>query len=139
MRRNLRWTIAALTALTVSGLGSLGGDTAWAARRGANYFSNLPVVTHEGKRLRFYDDLIKGKIVVINFIYTSCPDICSLSTARMATVQKWLGERVGRDVFIYSISLDPERDSPDVLKAYSRPSTSVRAGCFSLASPRTFI
>ncbi len=119
MRRSLRSTIAALTVLTVSTLGGLGGDTASAARRGANYFSNLPVVTHEGKTLRFYDDLIKGKIVVINFIYTSCPDTCSLSTARMALVQKWLGERVGRDVFIYSISLDPENDSPEVLKAYA--------------------
>ncbi len=58
MRRSLLWTIAALTALTVSGLGSLGGNTASAARRGADYFTNLPVVTHEGKTLRFYDDLI---------------------------------------------------------------------------------
>ena len=119
MRRSLLWTIAALTALTGSGLGSLGGDTASAARRGVDYFTNLPVVTHEGKTLRFYDDLIKGKIVVINFIYTSCPDICSLSTARMMHVRKQLGELVGRDVFIYSITLDPENDSPEVLKAYA--------------------
>jgi cytochrome oxidase Cu insertion factor (SCO1/SenC/PrrC family)/mono/diheme cytochrome c family protein len=119
MRRSLLWSIAALTALTVWSLGNLGGGTASAARRGANYFPNLPVVTHEGKTLRFYEDLVKGKIVVINFIYTSCPDICSLSTATMALVQKWLGERVGRDVFIYSISLDPENDSPEVLKEYA--------------------
>lgn len=123
MKRSLLWTIAALTALAVSTLGSFGGDTASAARRGANYFTNLPVVTHEGKTLRFYDDLIEGKIVVINFVYTSCPDLCSLATSRMALVQKWLseqlGERLGRDVFIYSISLDPENDSPEVLKEYA--------------------
>ena len=120
MRRSLLWTIAAFTVLTVSTLGTFGGDTAWAARRGANYFSNLPVVTHEGKTLRFYDDLIKGKIVVINFVYTTCPDICSLSTARMAQVVKWLGERVGRDIFIYSITLDPGRDTPEVLAKYAK-------------------
>ncbi len=119
MRRSLLLSIAALTALTVSTLETFGGDAAAAARRGANYFSNLPVVTHEGKTLRFYDDLIKGKIVVINFVYTSCPDICSLSTARMMHVRKQLGELVGRDIFIYSISLDPENDSPDVLKEYA--------------------
>ena len=119
MRRSLLLSIAAFTVLTVSTLGTFGGDIASAARRGANYFSNLPVVTHEGKTLRFYDDLIKGKIVVINFIYTSCPDLCSLSTARMMYVRKQLGELVGRDVFIYSISLDPENDSPDVLKEYA--------------------
>jgi mono/diheme cytochrome c family protein len=69
--------------------------------------------------VRFYDDLIKGKIVVINFVYTSCPDICSLSTARMAWVQEQLGERLGRDIFIYSITLDPENDTPESLKAYA--------------------
>ena len=121
--RSLLWNIAALTALTALTVWSLwpfGEDTTSAARRGADYFSNLPVVTHEGKTLRFYDDLIKGKIVVINFTYTSCPDICSLSIARMAQVRTWLGNRVGRDIFIYSISLDPGRDTPEVLAKYAK-------------------
>jgi cytochrome oxidase Cu insertion factor (SCO1/SenC/PrrC family)/cytochrome c2 len=120
MRRSLPWSIAALTALTVWSLGDLGGGTASAARWGENYFPNLTVVTHEGKTVRFYEDLVKGKIVVINFIYTSCPDICSLSTARMAQVRKWLGARVGRDILIYSISLDPEHDTPEVLAKYAK-------------------
>jgi protein SCO1/2 len=85
----------------------------------SNYFPNLPVVTHDGKKLRFYDDLIKGKIVVINFIYTSCTDICSLSTARLAQVRELLGDRVGRDIFFYSITLDPVLDGPEVLKKYA--------------------
>ena len=89
------------------------------SRWGANYFPNFPVVTQHGETLRFYDDLIKDKMVVINFIYTRCPDICPLSTARLAEVQKRLGDRVGRDVFFYSISLDPKNDTPDVLKAYA--------------------
>ncbi len=116
MRRILLWSVAALT---VSGLANLGGGTASAARWGKDYFPNLPVVTHEGETLRFYDDLVKGKIVVIDFIYTRCPDFCSLSTARMAQVRKWLGKRVGRDIFIYSITIDPENDPPDVLKEYA--------------------
>jgi copper(I)-binding protein/cytochrome oxidase Cu insertion factor (SCO1/SenC/PrrC family) len=87
---------------------------------GENYFPNIPLVTHEGKKVRFFDDLIKDKVVMINFIYTSCPDTCPLETARLAQVEKILGDRVGRDVFMYSISIDPEHDTPEVLKAYAK-------------------
>ena len=86
---------------------------------GADYFPNIPLVTHEGKSVRFFDDLIKGKVVTINFIYTSCPDVCPLETAMLREVQEILGDRVGRDVFMYSITIDPERDTPEVLKKYA--------------------
>lgn len=91
------------------------GNSRW----GANYFPNVPLITHEGKTVRFFDDLIKDKVVVINFIYTSCPDSCPLETARLREVQGILGDRVGRDVFMYSITIDPERDTPEVLKKYT--------------------
>lgn len=83
------------------------------------YFPNLPVVTHDGRVLRFYDDLIKGKIVVINFIYTSCSNICPLTTARLAEVRNQLGDAVGRDIFFYSITLDPLMDGPELLAKYA--------------------
>ena len=83
------------------------------------YFPNLPVVTHDGRTLRFYDDLIKDKIVVINFIYTSCANICPLTTARLAEVKDRLGDAVGRDIFFYSITLDPVMDGPEVLAKYA--------------------
>jgi cytochrome oxidase Cu insertion factor (SCO1/SenC/PrrC family) len=86
---------------------------------GADYFPNVLLTTHEGKQVRFFDDLIKGKVVVINFLYTSCPDVCPLETARLREVQELLGDRVGRDVFMYSISIDPDRDTPEVLKRYA--------------------
>ena len=89
-------------------------DSAVAARKGgerwgANYFPNVPLTNHEGKQVRFFDDLIKDKVVVINFIYTTCPDSCPLETARLVEVQRILGDRVGRDVFMYSITIDPYR------------------------------
>src|SRR5258708_14847101 len=67
----------------------------------------------------FYDDLIKGKVVAIDLIYTHCMDSCPLETARLAQVQKMLGDRVGRDIFFYSISIDPDNDTPEELKAYA--------------------
>lgn len=91
---------------------------ATSANWGANYFPNVPLQTHEGKTVRFFDDVIKDKVVVINFIYTYCPDTCPLETAQLVKVQNIMGDRLGKDVFFYSISIDPERDSPEVLKDY---------------------
>jgi len=85
---------------------------------GANYFPNVELITQDGETVRFFDDLIKDKIVVINFIYTSCPDTCPLETAQLVKVQNLLGERVGKDVFFYSISIDPENDTPEALSEY---------------------
>ncbi|MBI2319046.1 MAG: SCO family protein, partial [Betaproteobacteria bacterium] len=86
---------------------------------GKNYFPNVPLVTQDGKMVRFYDDLLKGKKVLINFIFAQCEQGCPLDTANMARVQKLLGERVGSDIFMYSITLDPEHDTPKVLKEYA--------------------
>jgi protein SCO1/2 len=86
---------------------------------GSGYFPNVPLVTQDGKTVRFYDDLMKGKKVLVNFIFSSCDRACPLDTANMARVQKLLGERVGREIFMYSITLDPEHDTPEVLKAYA--------------------
>src|SRR5215510_14162766 len=86
---------------------------------GANYFPNVPLTTQDGTPVRFYDDLLKGKAVAINLIYTNCKDECPLETARLVQVQRLLGDRVGKDIFFYSISIDPKHDTPAVLKAYA--------------------
>jgi protein SCO1/2 len=88
-------------------------------RWGGNYFPNVELTTQHGKKLRFYDDLLKGKQVAINLIFTSCTDVCPLETANLVQLKRVLGERAGRDVFLYSISIDPQRDTPEVLKAYA--------------------
>ncbi len=85
----------------------------------ANYFPNVVLQTHENQSVKFYDDLVQGKIVVINFMYAECKGICTPVTANLVKVQKALGERVGKDIFLYSITLDPEHDTPKVLKHYA--------------------
>jgi protein SCO1/2 len=84
----------------------------------AGYFPNAPIQTHEGRTVRFYDDLIRGKIVAINMMYADCRGICPTMTANLLKVQKKLADRVGRDIFMYSITLTPEVDTPQVLKTY---------------------
>jgi protein SCO1/2 len=85
-----------------------------------SYFPNIQLINQDGEKRRFFDDLIKDKVVAINFIYTSCEDSCPLETARMRQVHEILGDRVGKDIFFYSISIDPKTDTPEVLKAYMK-------------------
>jgi protein SCO1/2 len=83
------------------------------------YFPNVPLQTHEGRAVRFYDDLVKGRKVIINFTYTGCTNTCPRTTANLARVQDLLGDRVGKDIFFISMSIDPENDTPEKLKAYA--------------------
>lgn len=83
-------------------------------------FPSVVLLNQDGKKIRFYDDLIRGDhTVVINFMYAQCRDICPMTTANLARVQELLGERLGREVRLASISIDPVRDSPAVLKGYA--------------------
>ena len=88
-------------------------------RWGANYFPNVTLTTQDGKTVHFYDDLLKDKVVAIELMYTQCRYNCPLETARLAQVQKLLGDQMGKGVFFYSISIDPKRDTPAALKAYA--------------------
>ncbi len=87
-------------------------------------FPNVVLLTHEDKEVRFYDDLVKDKTVLLHFMYIGCRDgYCGLSVANLARVEKEFKGRVGRDVFFYSITLDPEHDTPAALKKYARQFT----------------
>ena len=110
--------LAGIPALFAAALAFLFTSQTVAANEPNSHFPNVELITQDGKRVHFYDDLIKGKIVAIDFIYTTCQYACPLETARMAQVQKKLGDRVGNDIFFYSISIDPANDTPEVLKAY---------------------
>jgi protein SCO1/2 len=96
------------------------GHAAALHQDGADWFTNVEVNAQDGRTYRFYDDLLKGKIVLINFFFTGCDARCPLTTENLSRVQELLGPRVGKDIFMYSISLQPEFDTPDVLAAYAR-------------------
>ena len=86
----------------------------------AAYFTNARLLTHEGTPVRFYDQLLKDKLVVINMMYTVCSGICPANTAALKALQQALGARVGRDIFMYSLTLRPQMDTPDALREYMR-------------------
>jgi protein SCO1 len=87
---------------------------------GPDYFPNVTLTTHNNKQVKFYDDLIKDKFVVINMMYAQCSEgVCPITAMNMRHVQKILGKRVGRDIHMYSITLLPDFDTPQVLKNYA--------------------
>jgi len=106
---------AAATGAAVAGLGLLGAPASAAEGR----IPDVEVWSHDGGRFRFYRDLVQGRIVTLNFIFTSCGDTCPLVTQNLAQMQDILGPRVGRDIFMYSLTLQPEVDTPEVLRDYA--------------------
>ena len=79
---------------------------------------NTRILDQNGKQLNFYDDLIKGKTVAINFIFTTCTTVCPPLTATFRKVQQTAAER-GLDVKLVSVSVDPAVDTPERLRAFA--------------------
>ena len=89
-----------------------------AAARNKMEIPDVAVLDQHGNKLRFYSDLIKDKTVAINFIFTNCTTICPPLAATFARLQKEMGDKVGKEVHLISISVDPVTDTPERLKAW---------------------
>lgn len=109
----------AATAGLLVGMAGTAGPVRAQSPWGPDYFPNVPLKTQDGRTVRFYDDLLKGKNVAINLVYSSCNNVCPLETAKLVQVQKIFGDRMGKDIQFYSIAIDPW-DTPAELKAYAK-------------------
>jgi protein SCO1/2 len=83
-------------------------------------FADVALLDQNGKVVSLEKDLVSNKIVVMGFIYTSCTTVCPVVSSIMGKVQKQLGARVGTEVQLVSISIDPQRDDPQRLNDYAR-------------------
>ena len=79
---------------------------------------DIPVVDQDGNAHRFFTDLVKGKVVAINFGYTSCTAVCPVQGRRFQQLQTLLGSRLGQSVFLITVTTDPVHDTPANLKAW---------------------
>lgn len=96
------------------------GEQQAAQTPAAQYFSDVELLDQDGRKVRFYTDLLKGKTVVINAFFTTCTSVCPPMNRNLEKVQEALGARLGKDVFIVSISVDPATDTPPRLKEYAQ-------------------
>ena len=84
------------------------------------YFTDVELVTQNGQKVKFYSDLLQGKVVIINSFFATCQGSCLPLNQNLAKVQEALGDRLGKDVYILSISVDPTVDTPTNLNAYAK-------------------
>lgn len=94
------------------------------------YFTDVELLDQDGKKVRFYTDVLKGKAVVVNAFFTSCTSVCPPMNRNMEKIQEALGDRVGRDVFLVSLTVDPEVDTPTRLKEYAKKFNAGRGWIF---------
>jgi protein SCO1/2 len=129
-RRNLlKWTaVAPIAGATVAAARPTAKSSADAGRRTVSeqsrrriqrlHLPNVPLLTHDGTRVMFYDDLVKGKVVTLNFFFAKCDEICPMVTANLAKVQRLLGADLGTKIFMYSFTLKPEEDDVTAIHHY---------------------
>ncbi|WP_342381826.1 SCO family protein [Myxococcus stipitatus] len=101
----------------------------------ARYFTNTELVDQHGKTHRFYEDLVRGRKVLINFAFTSCKGACSPITKHLSQVQEKLGGRVGKDITMITLSVDPANDTPRSLGVFTRK-MGVKPGWYFLTGAR---
>jgi len=101
-----------------AGAGAASDDAA-AEAKARDYFTDLEVIDQHGNPLRFYSDALKDRVVLINFIFTSCKDACPLMTQKLKQVRQLLDDSVTDDVWFVSVSIDPERDTPEAMKTFA--------------------
>lgn len=95
-------------------------DAKGGTRDPLSYFTDLELQTQDGRKVRFYSDMLQGRTVLLNVIYTHCSDACPLITQQLNDVRRRLPELFGKQVHFITLSSDPKRDSPKVLKQFAQ-------------------
>ena len=114
-------TLAAVAMLVLGAVEALAQDTASDEEaRARSYFTNLELINQDGQTVRFFDDVLKDKVVVINFIFSNCEGACPLMTHKLTLVRDKLEGFIGEQIQFVSLSLDPQRDSPAALKKFAK-------------------
>jgi len=123
---------AGVTAPAKAAAGQGRMNTEEAAR---NYFTDAELVTQDGRRVRFFSDVLKGHVVVISFVHTQCKNACPLITQKLTLVRDLLEGYVGQPVQFVSISLNPAQDTPAAMKAFAKRHEADHEGWVFLTGP----
>lgn len=118
--------VLCLVALVAPGLGFQASEAnnrqadQQAGSPAAKYFTDVVLINQDGQPMRLYSDLIRGKTVVIIPFFTSCTGVCPVMNRNLESIQERIGDRLGKDIYLISISVDPLTDTPPRLKEYAK-------------------
>lgn len=115
-----RVAFATVILILASALHASNPDDAAAQEKARNYFTNLELISQDGERLQFYDDVLKDNVVVISFIFTNCQGACPLMTRNLTMIRDMLRESERAGIKFVTISLDPVRDTPAAMKEFAQ-------------------
>ena len=104
--------------------------------RARNYFTDTLLLDQHGKKLRFYSDVLDGKVVVINVMYTGCKGSCPITTKMLTSVRSSVGARFGKDIFFVSISNNPEQDTPQAMTEFAQKQNAEGKGWYFLTGDK---
>jgi protein SCO1/2 len=117
MKRLLALVLVAFSIASASAQEPQKSKPSDAARR---YFGDIELIDQTGKKVRLYSDLFDDRIVIINVFFTECAGACPLMARTFAAIQEEVGDRLGKDVLLISLSVDPKNDTPEKLAAYAQ-------------------
>jgi len=112
--------LAALVAPSLASQASQASNHQQAVSPAEKYFTNVVLINQDGQQMRLYSDLIRGKTVVIIPFFTSCTGVCPVMNRGLENIQERIGDRLGKDIYLISISVDPLTDTPPRLKEYAK-------------------
>lgn len=135
VNRMIHTAILCLVLLGVSGAANAQQPATQAETPAHHYFTDVELTNQNGEKMKFYSDLLQGKVVIINSFFATCQGSCLPLNQNLAKVQEALGDRLGKDVYILSISVDPTVDTPPNLKQYAKK-LNARPGWFFLTGPK---
>lgn len=94
-------------------------NDAAAEEKARKFFTDLEVIDQNGNRQRFYSDVLKGRVVLVSFIFTNCEYACPMLAQKLKQTRAVMAESIKDDVWFVSISVDPERDTPEAMKNFA--------------------
>lgn len=134
MSAGARWAAAVVAA--IAGLAARADGPPDPEAKARAYFTDTVLLTHEGKEVRFYSDVLKDRVVAIDFVFARCEYACPLLTEKLNRVREELGPLFGKEVFFVSISVDPKSDTPQELARFAKKHGGLRDGWTWLTGPK---
>lgn len=122
------WSMDGIAAERMAARVKTADDAARQEQAARSYFTDTEVVTQDGKRMRFYSDVLKDRVVLINFVHTNCKKACPMMTRKLTLVRDLIEDQLSNPIQFVSISLDPAHDTPAALKEFAKRHEADHAG-----------